>query len=81
MENCYHPRTWCYDSSKAHFAHGHKMVLGEGIVHKCDVIIVCERYYEIYVLELCQLFAADLYAELFEPTPLRTAQKSVWYCS
>ena len=56
------------------------MVLGEGIVHKCDVIIVCERYYEIYVLELCQLFAADLYAELFEPTLLRTAQKSVWYC-
>jgi len=55
MENDYHPRTWYYDSSKAHFAHGHKMVLGEGIVHKCDVIIVCERYYEIYVLELCQL--------------------------
>jgi len=46
------------------------MVLIEGIVHKCDVIRVCERYYTIYVTELCQLFAADLYAELFEPTPL-----------
>jgi len=28
------------------------------------------RYYELYVLELCQVFAADLYVELFEPTPL-----------
>jgi len=46
------------------------MVLREGIVHNCDVIRVCVRYYELYVLELCQLFSADLYAELFEPTPL-----------
>ena len=61
---------WCCESSKPHSALGHKKVVREDIVHKCDVIRVCVRYYEIYVVELCQLFAADPYAELFEPTPL-----------
>ena len=61
---------WCCESPKAHSVLGHKKVVREGIVSKCDVIRVCVRYYELYVIELCQLFAADLYAELFEPTHL-----------
>jgi hypothetical protein len=36
---------------------------------------------EIYVLEMCHTFAADWYAELFEPTPLGTAHNTVWFCS
>jgi hypothetical protein len=61
---------WCCESSKAHSALGHKKVVRDGIVRKCDVIRVCVRYYEIYCLELCQLSVADLYAELFELTPV-----------
>ena len=45
------------------------------------LIKVCVRYYELYVIELCQLFAADLYAKLFVPTPLCTAKKAVRYHS
>jgi hypothetical protein len=48
----------------------HGKFIREDIVRKCDIVRVCVRYYELYVLELCQLFAADLYTELFEPTPL-----------
>jgi len=51
---------------KVHPAFGHKMFVREDIAHNGDVMTVCVRYYELYVLELCQLFAADLYAELFE---------------
>jgi len=57
-------------NSKARSVHGHEMVLREGIFHKCDVTRVCVRGYEIYVLELCQPFAADLCVDLFEHTPL-----------
>jgi hypothetical protein len=68
-------------NSRAHSALGHKKVVKEGIVCKCDVIRICVRYYEIYVLELCHTFAADLYSELFEPTPLGIAQNTVWFSS
>jgi len=61
---------WCCERLKAHSALGPKKVVREGIVRKCDLIRVWVRYYEIYVLELYQFFAADLYAELLEPTPV-----------
>jgi len=61
---------WCCERSKAHSALGPKKAVREGIVHKYDLIRAFVRYYEIYILELYQLFAAALYAELFEPTPL-----------
>ena len=68
MEDQYHPWTWCCESSKAHSALGYQKVVREAIVRQCDVITFCFWYCEIYVVELCQLFASDLYAELLEPT-------------
>ena len=52
-----------------HRTFGYKKVVREGIVNNGDVMRVCVRHCELYFLELCQLCAADLYAELFEPTP------------